>query len=107
MPARVLYVSYDGALEPLGHSQVVAYVDGLAQRDAASITLLSYEKPADLKDAARVGALRARLARSGVRWVPLTYHKRPSLLATLFDIAVGVVRGAALVRRDGLTIVHA
>ena len=43
---RVLYLSYDGALEPLGQSQVVPYLVGLAARGAA-ITLVSFEKPAE------------------------------------------------------------
>ena len=107
MAARVLYISYDGALEPLGQSQVVAYLCGLADRGAGVITLLSYEKPADIADAARVAALRARLDAHDVRWVRLTYHKRPSLLATLFDVAAGIVRGALLVRRDRISVVHA
>ena len=39
---RVVYVSYDGANEPLGRSQVVAYLERLAR--SWDITLVSFEK---------------------------------------------------------------
>src|SRR5262245_6911872 len=106
MGARVLYISYDGALEPLGQSQVVAYLCGLAG-PGTEITLLSYEKPDDLADDSRVAALRRRLEQHRVRWIPLRYHKRPSLAATLYDVGVGFWRAVRLVRTDTITIVHA
>jgi glycosyltransferase involved in cell wall biosynthesis len=90
---RVLYVSYDGVLEPLGESQVVAYLERLTDR--AAITLLSFEKPADLGGTARVAAMRTRLERAGVGWIPLRYHKRPPVLSTAFD----VIRGCRVARR--------
>ena len=45
MKPRVLYISYDGMLEPLGQSQVLAYQERLAAN--ASLHLLSFEKPED------------------------------------------------------------
>jgi glycosyltransferase involved in cell wall biosynthesis len=86
---RVLYISYDGALEPLGESQVVAYLERLADR--AAMTLLSFEKPADLADAVRVAAMRRRLERAGITWLARRYHKRPPVVSTAFDILAGCV----------------
>jgi len=90
---RVLYISYDGMLEPLGESQVVAYVERLADR--AAITLLSFEKPADLSDVARVAAMRDRLDRAGITWIARSYTKRPPVFSTAFDI----IRGCLVARR--------
>lgn len=95
---RVLYVSYDGALEPLGRSQVVAYLERLA--DGADITLLSFEKPADLHDRLAVDALRRRLDAAGIAWTIRRYHKRPAVLSTLFDVLVGCL-AARRWRRSG------
>src|SRR3954453_19797515 len=39
----ILYISYDGMLEPLGQSQVVAYLEMLAP--GRRIHLISFEKP--------------------------------------------------------------
>ena len=41
----VLYISYDGLLEPLGQSQVFQYLQKLAEEH--QILLLTYEKPED------------------------------------------------------------
>jgi hypothetical protein len=46
---KVLYVTYDGLLDPLGSSQVVPYVLGLAAR-GVEIDVLSFEKPEALAD---------------------------------------------------------
>lgn len=98
---RVLYVSYDGALEPLGQSQVVAYLERLTS--VADITLLSYEKPADLADRDRVDAMASRLGAARITWLPRRYHRQPPVLSTLFDVLIGC-RVARRVRAD---IVHA
>jgi len=103
---RILYLSYDGALEPLGRSQVLPYLQGLASLGAA-ITLISFEKRADTEILGRVQALQADLSARGIHWIPLTYHKSPALLATLYDVLVGLIWAGVLIRRDKLLIVHA
>jgi glycosyltransferase involved in cell wall biosynthesis len=50
---------------------------------------------------------RARLESQGIRWRSLRYHKRPSLPATLYDIASGAVTALRLVRREGIDVTHA
>ena len=83
----ILYISYDGLLEPLGQSQVLAYLEILAAH--YRIHLISFEKPKDLRDKRKVEALRNRTDAAGIRWRSLTYHKAPSTLATAWDIFVG------------------
>lgn len=61
----VLYISYDGMLEPLGQSQVLAYIEKLT--DLAQIHLVRFEKPADRADATKVAALRKRIDAAGIR----------------------------------------
>jgi glycosyltransferase involved in cell wall biosynthesis len=96
---RIFYVSYDGAAEPLGRSQVLPYLVRLA-RDF-EITLISFEKEENER-----GQLRARLSESGIRWIPLRYHRRPPVFSTIVDLING---RRALIRaaRDGApAIVH-
>jgi glycosyltransferase involved in cell wall biosynthesis len=102
----VLYVSYDGMLEPLGQSQVLPYLRELAAR-GAQITLLSFEKPTDFDDRVRVDALSAQLSDSGIRWVRLRYHKRPRAFATAVDILIGLARATLIARRERISAVHA
>ncbi len=101
----ILYISYDGVLEPLGDSQVVAYLERLAPD--VRICLLSFEKPVDFDARDRVQAMEQRLARRGVRWVPLRYHRRPAVLSTVWDVVRGVVRARRECRASGVRIIHA
>src|SRR2546421_429444 len=101
---KVLFVSYDGVLEPLGQSQVLGYVERLAR--AHDFTLISYEKAADLQDVARVSMLRRRLESNGIKWICLRYHKSPPVLSTMFDILRGIWRARSAVAQDS-AIVHA
>jgi Glycosyl transferase 4-like domain len=93
----VLYITYDGLLEPLGASQVLPYVRGLSAR-GFSMEILSFEKPHDLADTLRRDAVREELRGLGVPWVALRYHKRPSLPATAWDVLAGRRRVARWAR---------
>ena len=104
-PPGVLYLSYDGMLEPLGQSQVVAYLEPLARE--FRIDLVSHEKSADLARADRLAALTGRLRQSGIRWRPRRYHKRPPLLSTVWDMATAAVAVWRIGRRERVRIVHA
>ena len=100
----VLYISYDGMLEPLGQSQVIAYLERLA--DEVEFHLVSFEKLADWADGERRLAVADRLARAGIVWHPLRYHKRPTLPATLFDTANGIRKALWLAARHKVRLVH-
>jgi glycosyltransferase involved in cell wall biosynthesis len=88
MNSRVVYVSYDGALDPLGASQVVPYMLGLAAC-GFSITLFSFEKPKRWQQAELRIAAQRSLEAGGIQWRPLRYHKRPRLAGTVLDMIVG------------------
>ena len=100
-----LYISYDGILEPLGQSQVVNYLFGLAS--STRQTLISFEKPADLARTDKVCSLKAALRDAGIRWIRLTYHKRPPLISTLWDISKGMMAGLSVCFRRRVQVVHA
>jgi glycosyltransferase involved in cell wall biosynthesis len=101
----LLYISYDGMLEPLGQSQVIAYLEGLAV--TRRIHLISFEKASDWRDNGRRTATERRLSEVGIRWHPLRYHKSPSAPATAYDVAFGTILAIALTLRHRLNIVHA
>lgn len=101
----VLYISYDGMLEPLGQSQVLAYLKPLAAD--RPIHLISFEKADDWANVAERERLARDIAASGIAWHPLRYHKRPTAIATAWDIASGMGLGLWLVLHHRLRIVHA
>lgn len=101
----LLYISYDGMLEPLGQSQVLAYLEKLT--DTRRIHLLSFEKPEDWQDSAAREALHERIRTAGIIWHPRRYHRRPSAPATAWDISIGIITGLWLILRHRIGIVHA
>ena len=105
---RVLYISYNGMLDPLGQSQVLPYLRELSKL-GVQFTLLSFERTAAFgsEGAAKREELRGQLAAEGIAWHALRYHQRPSLPATVYDVRHGLRYAARLVRRDKIEMVHA
>lgn len=98
-----VFISYSGLLEPLGQSQVLPYVRGLAKAGHRMI-VISFEKATAEKE--RPAALRSALEREGIRWFALRYHRRLAVLSTLFDVACGLLLVLWLGLR-GLKLIHA
>lgn len=81
----LLYVTADGLLEPLGFSQVLRVVEGLA-RKGWRYRILSLEKPNDLNRVEKVASIRHRLAASGVEWHPHAYDWSGSARAAMGNL---------------------
>ncbi|MFC1674307.1 glycosyltransferase family 4 protein [Candidatus Omnitrophota bacterium] len=101
---KILYISYDGATDPLGQSQIIPYLQKLAGRRIKFI-LLTYDKGHRRKKIT-FKPLRSELLNSGIRWISLDYHKRPKTLAKVYDILIGIVVCAVLLKRNKIRIVH-
>lgn len=100
-----LYLTRNGLLEPLGQSQVLAYLRGLSQDHR--ITLITYEKDADRTDNARMATMRAECNRLGIRWLPQRFRPGPKVIAP----ALSMLRMVWLVRHEvrskGVRLIHA
>jgi glycosyltransferase involved in cell wall biosynthesis len=105
---RVLYISYNGMLDPLGQSQVLPYLRELARR-GVRFTLLSFERDFAFAGAgiAKTKELQTSLAAENIEWHWLRYHKTPSLPATVYDVIAGFRYGQQLISRNGIEMVHA
>jgi glycosyltransferase involved in cell wall biosynthesis len=101
----MLYISYDGMLEPLGQSQVLAYLKPLSIE--RRIHLISFEKALDWEHVVERNRIALEIANAGIAWHPFQYHKWPSAIATTWDIACGTLFGLWLVLRYRIKIVHA
>ena len=102
---NILYISYDGVLEPLGQSQVLAYLKKLAK--SQTIHLISFEKKEDWGNKDNRKKIKLEIASSGIVWHPLRYHKRLSVISTGWDIFCGTLVGTLLVLRYQIKIIHA
>ena len=85
----ILYITYDGLLEPLGKSQVLAYQEKLSKD--FEIIILSYEKPSDLINHKLVSSVKNRISKTSLKWIARKYHKSPSILATFYDLFIGSI----------------
>lgn len=103
---KVLYVTYWGALEPLGRSLVIPAVLELAQMNVRFI-LLTFEKPDDLERERCDPFVGPKLSSEGILWYPHKYHKRPKIPATMFDIARGIIFGTWQSIKENVDIIHA
>src|SRR5215470_14130684 len=104
---RTLYLCYFGLREPLVQTQVLPYLRELG-RSGITAHLLTFEPgwPHSWSDEERAG-WRKRLREDGVEWRALAYHRKPSALATLYDILVGTLTAVRLARRERIDVLHA
>lgn len=104
---HTLYICYFGLREPLVQTQVLPYLRQLAAV-GIRVSLLTFEPR--LKEnwtRQEIDATRQALEIEGIGWHYLKYHKKPSLPATLYDIAIGTWTILGIMRRDGAGILHA
>ena len=106
MPAKTLYICYFGLREPLVQTQVIPYLREL-MKDGVKVSLLTFEP--ELRkawSADEIAAEKARLATTGIDWHCLGYHKRPSAIATAYDIFRGTFFVWRLLGREKFDILH-
>ena len=102
----VLYISYNGALDPLTNSQVLPYIKGL-QSKGYRFMLLTFERMEKLKKKEIFLEKKQELKNQGIEWHWLKYHKRPNLLATFWDIVTGTIKSKVLAKRNKVDFIHA
>ncbi len=99
------YVSYFGAQKPLVQTQVIPYLRMLVE-EGHEVWLVTYEEAAE-GEMERRARIAEDLRRAKIHWIPLRYHKTPSLPATMYDVAVGIGVLSYLVLRHGVEVIHA
>lgn len=104
---KILFLSYNGLLEPILPSQAIPYLKGLAKLGYEFI-LLTYEKKCDLNRVghADVRKLKDDLKKEGIEWRYLRYHKNPPFFSTLFDLFVGLLQTFFIIKSSRVKIVH-
>ena len=104
---QTLYLCYFGLRQHLTQTQVLPYLRELS-RSRIATRLLTFEPawPYSWRDEER-RAWQERLRGDGIEWEALAYHKKPSALATLYDILVGTLTAVKLARRERIDVLHA
>ncbi|MCD2425195.1 glycosyltransferase [Niabella pedocola] len=104
MNIKILYVSHDGMTDPLGQSQVLPYIFGIAKKIKCSFYLISCEKPDRFKQ--QKERIETICRENGVEWFPVPYHKRPPIIATLWDLRSMRQLAVKLQKKVGFSAVH-
>lgn len=98
-----LYLSYDGMTDQLGQSQVIPYLKKLSEK-GNHFTIISFEKKEAFKK------LRAetqyQLSESNIEWKPLSYHKSPPVLSTVWDIFLMIKNAKKILTQNKIQVVH-
>ena len=100
---HILYLSYDGITDPLGQSQVLAYLEGLSEM-GYRFTLISFEKFERFEKSRAIIEQRCKV--SGINWMPLTYTKKPPVLSTIYDVWRLRKAVEQLYQKDKFQLIH-
>lgn len=105
--AKTLYLCYFGLREPLVQTQVLPYLREI-QKDGVNVSILTFEpNPEQNWTSEQIEIEKQKLADEGIEWNFLTYHKRPSAPATLYDVFRGAIFVWNKIRREKLDVIHA
>tara|TARA_Y100000590_G_scaffold465489_1_gene637942 strand:+ start:9327 stop:10517 length:1191 start_codon:yes stop_codon:yes gene_type:complete len=102
---KILYISYDGLLEPLGQSQILSYLKNLSSNFI--FFLITFEKKNDWNDIENVKKIKQIVDKSNIYWIPLSYTSKPYVISTLIDISKAILKSFFLIHQKKIKIIHA
>jgi glycosyltransferase involved in cell wall biosynthesis len=102
-PKNVLYLSYDGLTDPLGQSQILPYLLGLAQ-NGHFFTIISAEKKENYD--LRKDVILEKIQNTNISWQPIFYTKKPPVFSTLWDLWKIRKKAIRLHQKKSFEIIH-
>ena len=103
MAQKILYITYDGLTDPLGQSQVLPYLCGLAKQ-GYQFTILSFEKKDRFEREKKI--IEGITSEAGIEWVPLWFTSSPPLLSKFYDAVRMRAKAFQLQRTHHFDMVH-
>ncbi len=100
----VLYITYDGLLDPLGPSQILPYVKDIS-RHQEEVIVMSFEKSERLLNGK--DALVSDLKNYSIVWEPLLFTKGLGLLGKLLDLSRMYLKAFLITCKKDIKVVHA
>lgn len=102
---NLLYISYDGLLDPLGQSQILQYLIPISNN--VNIFILSFEKESNILNTNFMTQVENVVELNNIKWFKLKYHKLPALLSTFYDMSLGIIISLYLILKYRIDLVHA
>ena len=106
---RILFITYFAANEPLLDSRTTPVLRELT-KSGIEYHLITFEKKGGPNNDILfydADYLRDKFNRSGIKWHPLNYHKRPLTISTLYDILVGIFHSIFILIAKNIDFIHA
>lgn len=100
---RVLYLSYDGLSDPLGQSQILPYLTGLA-RLGHEIDVIAFEKTIFYDQFGQ--QIHRQCSEANIGYFAQRYYKNPPVLSTLINIYQMRRKAVQLHKKKHYQIVH-
>jgi glycosyltransferase involved in cell wall biosynthesis len=101
---KILYLSYTGMTDPLGQSQVLAYLKGLSRTGEYRFTIISFEK-AEAYSRLRT-TIETFCKEANINWYPLSYTSKPPVFSTFRDVRRMKKLAFGLHKQEKFFIVH-
>ena len=103
---HTLYICYFGLRQPLVQTQVIPYLREIVKA-GISVSLVTFEPDLNKNwTAEQIKSKRASMAEENIEWECLAYHKRPSAIATAYDIYAGARFVRRKIREENLDVLH-
>ncbi|HEX6193710.1 MAG TPA: glycosyltransferase [Chitinophagaceae bacterium] len=100
---KILFISYDGLTDPLGQSQILTYIEGLAA-GGYKFDILSFEKEDRLR--AKGEEMQKYLDARGIGWHYFTFGKAGRLLSKAADLRKMKNNALALAKENKYDLIH-
>ena len=101
---KVMYISLDGMMEPLGYSQVFKYLEKLSVNH--KITLISFEKSTDLMREEDLKTLSLKFSKNNITWVKFKYRSGFLGLSHLINLVNLTLSPIYFLLFNNIRIVH-
>ena len=102
---KVLFLSIDGLLEPLGESQILNYCLGISKE--YQMIIFSLEKSEDLKDKKRLNLLEKKIKKTGIKWFMGKYNSSFSFFSYPMNLINSLFRILFIIFKErSIKIIH-
>jgi len=103
---NILYLTYDGLNDPLGQSQILPYLEGLAEK-GYGVIVISFEKGERSKLKAESQSSFADASEDKkLKVIQIKYNKSPPVLSTLYDIYLLKKEVKKVLKTQQINIIH-
>ncbi len=99
----VLYISYDGILDPLGASQILPYLKSIVAVQSGMVVLSFEKEERSVRDGEAMAIV---LKMHGIQWKPLRFTTGLGFFGKALDLAKMYFFGVHLARRHNVHVVH-